>query len=482
MTKPVIEVTEPADDEAQGHGAERIRETRQALYDIFPINPDDLDYQQTANYWPAGSATGGMDPEVEDGTRPPHEGMQDRAFLLSDIEVNYDYQIPVGKNAIVAGPVYFNSAIDANDGVITVVGNNDTDPHYLRDLEDVQAGAYIVDQNALLWHQSDNVWKPGPAPQGETGEDGQDGADGADGIQGERGPQGPIGNTGQTGAKGDTGERGPTGTAGKDGAKGDTGLRGLDGPEGPEGPQGDKGDQGTSIRLLGGVNTPEDLPGWPNAYGGEEGDAYIVELGGIHSDDGEIWVWNGTVWFDAGHIVGPEGQQGPQGPDGFPGDKGEDGTDGVDGLKGDEGDPGPKGDPGEQGLEGVPGIEGPRGEQGIAGPSGTNGANGAQGVEGQVGADGAQGDEGAVGPRGPEGHEGPSGLDGTVGPAGDPGSDGLDGNNSLYGGGLEEVFQLAPTEINVGYTIPENTNASTVGPIKLNANVEISDGSTWVII
>ena len=43
MTHPTINVNLPADSDPIGEGAERIRETRQALYDIFPIKREDLD-------------------------------------------------------------------------------------------------------------------------------------------------------------------------------------------------------------------------------------------------------------------------------------------------------------------------------------------------------------------------------------------------------------------------------------------------------
>lgn len=43
MTRPTIPVTLPKDSDPIGEGAQRIRETRQALYDIFPIKKEDLD-------------------------------------------------------------------------------------------------------------------------------------------------------------------------------------------------------------------------------------------------------------------------------------------------------------------------------------------------------------------------------------------------------------------------------------------------------
>jgi len=49
MAKPDIDVTIPVDSEIVGEGAQRIRETRQAILDVFPINPDDLDWEWTEN-------------------------------------------------------------------------------------------------------------------------------------------------------------------------------------------------------------------------------------------------------------------------------------------------------------------------------------------------------------------------------------------------------------------------------------------------
>ena len=46
MSKPTIKVDLPKDDDPIGEGAERIRETRQAIYDVCPIGPEDLDYEK----------------------------------------------------------------------------------------------------------------------------------------------------------------------------------------------------------------------------------------------------------------------------------------------------------------------------------------------------------------------------------------------------------------------------------------------------
>jgi hypothetical protein len=86
----------------------------------------------------------------------------------------------------------------------------------------------------------------------------------------------------------------------------------LAGPQGPQGPQGIQGIQGPvgpagpGITLLGTVPTSSDLPG----TGNNMGDAYITE------DTGDIWVWNGSAWFNAGPMQGPQGPPGPAGPTG----------------------------------------------------------------------------------------------------------------------------------------------------------------------
>ena len=82
MAKPKINVNVPADDEIIGEGAQRIRETRQALYDMLPINPDDLQWEWAQNHWPAGSLTGGIDPSITNTTPPTSDEFQDRAFLI----------------------------------------------------------------------------------------------------------------------------------------------------------------------------------------------------------------------------------------------------------------------------------------------------------------------------------------------------------------------------------------------------------------
>lgn len=171
MAKPTINVNIPIDGEEIGQGAQRIRETRQAIYDLLPINPEDLNYDVEGNWWPAGSLTGGMDPEVVDETKNPYSGMQDRAFLIGDTELKFDYSIPSGKNAISPGPLEIGDVTVTvpTGSTWTVVGEEDLEVQYLRDLADVEVGGAVTDQDALLWHNDEGVWKPGPAPEGPPG-------------------------------------------------------------------------------------------------------------------------------------------------------------------------------------------------------------------------------------------------------------------------------------------------------------------------
>lgn len=230
-------------------------------------------------------------------------------------------------------------------------------------------------------------------PQGPKGEKGDKGEKGAEG------PAGPQGPRGEKGDKGDPGEKGADGTVafesltpeqkeslrgisitavsidtdgnltitfsdgdsenvgniiGPQGPQGPQGEKGDVGPQGPQGPQGEKGEQGndgTSLNILGTKESEADLP-----LSAEKNDAYLI--------NGEMWVFNGTNWNNAGRIQGPQGPQGPVGPQGPKGDPGPQGI---------KGDPGEKG---EQGIQGLKGDTGPRGEKGEAGDAGPKGDKG----------------------------------------------------------------------------------------------------------
>ena len=125
--------------------------------------------------------------------------------------------------------------------------------------------------------------------------------------------------------KGDKGDPGPRGEKGDRGNPGPVGATGAEGPMGPEGP---KGDDGTSVKILGTKPSEQDLP----QLGNTPGDGYMV--------NGDLWVWTGNQWTNAGRIQGPEGPQGIQGVEGPVGATGPQGATGAQGPKGDKGDPG----------------------------------------------------------------------------------------------------------------------------------------------
>jgi hypothetical protein len=205
-------------------------------------------------------------------------------------------------------------------------------------------------------------------PQGPKGEKGERGEKGAEG------PTGPQGPKGEKGDKGDPGEKGVDGTVafesltpeqkeslrgisitavsidtngnltitfsdgdsenvgniigpqGPQGPKGDKGDVGPVGPQGPRGEKGEQGNDGTSLNILGTKESEADLP-----LSAEKNDAYLI--------NGEMWVFDGTNWNNAGKIQGPQGPQGPVGP------------------QGPKGDPGPQGIKGDKGTTFVPDVD-----------------------------------------------------------------------------------------------------------------------------
>lgn len=148
---------------------------------------------------------------------------------------------------------------------------------------------------------------------------------------------------------------GPQGVPGPKGDKGDVGPQGPQGLQGPQGEKGEQGNDGTSLNVLGTKESEADLP-----LSAEKNDAYLI--------NGEMWVFDGANWNNAGKIQGPQGPQGPVGPQGPKGDPG---------LQGVKGDPGEKG---EQGAQGLKGDTGPQGEQGPVGPKGEQGDTGVRGI------------------------------------------------------------------------------------------------------
>lgn len=299
MTKPTIRVDKPEDGDPIGEGAERIRETRQAIYDVFPIGPEDLDYTKEPNYWPAGSMTGGQDPEVESGAKPPYDDFQDRAFLIGDQETRFDYTIPTGKNALSIG-LDAGSTITVPEGSewINIEKDDDTHVKYLRDLDDVEPGITgALDGQALIFDEDTNLWAAGtPAP----------------------GPQGPPGENGENGEKGDPGNPGADSTvpgpAGKGWTSGEyssaTGIVTFTSTDGlgfvTEDLRGEDGEPGPGFFYKGNVDTVSSLP-----LGANVGDAYLVE------DVNELYAWGDDgSWHSLGAISGEQGDKGDKGDKG----------------------------------------------------------------------------------------------------------------------------------------------------------------------
>jgi collagen type VII alpha len=218
-----------------------------------------------------------------------------------------------------------------------------------------------------------------PGPKGSTGPTGPTGATGVTGagVTGATGATGPTGLTGATGPTGLTGATGPTGV----GATGATGTTGATGPTGVTGPV------GSGIQYKGTVATATSLPGYPSAYGGAVGDAYVA------LDTSHLWIWKASTWTDNGvfvSITGPSGATGPTGPTG---------------LTGATGATGPTGLTGATGVTGV----------GATGPTGVTGPTGLTGATGVAGATGVTGPSGATGPTGPTGASGSTGPTGVSG-------------------------------------------------------------------
>lgn len=129
---------------------------------------------------------------------------------------------------------------------------------------------------------------------------------GARGAQGQRGAQGPAGPKGDTGATG---------------AQGATGAAGPQGPQGPAGAKGATGDVGAGLAIVGTVADAASLPA-----SGDVGDAYLVS--------GDLYVWTGSAWTNAGPVKGPKGDQGATGATGPAGPAGPQGVAGAPGAAG----------------------------------------------------------------------------------------------------------------------------------------------------
>jgi len=143
------------------------------------------------------------------------------------------------------------------------------------------------------------------------------------------------------GVPGPIGPEGPQGVQGEQGIEGDQGIQGIQGEQGVTGDQGPQGTAGNSVTILGSyADYAAFLAGAGSLPGDNVGDAWIL------LSDGSLMSWNGTAWFDAGDIKGPQGDQGVQGVQGVQGEQGIQGNDGPQGVQGVQGIQGPAGLPG----------------------------------------------------------------------------------------------------------------------------------------
>lgn len=131
------------------------------------------------------------------------------------------------------------------------------------------------------------------------------------------------------------------GPPGPQGVQGPQGIQGVAGPQGIQGETGAQGTAGNSVTILGSyADLAAFNAGAGSLPGANVGDAWIL------LSDGSLMTWNGTAWFDAGDIKGPQGDQGPQGIQGVQGEQGPQGVQGIQGIQGNTGPQGPAGLPG----------------------------------------------------------------------------------------------------------------------------------------
>jgi hypothetical protein len=227
------------------------------------------------------------------------------------------------------------------------------------------------------------------------------GSDGADGLSayevwlndGGVGTE-PVFLASLVGADGANGTDGATGTAGATGATGPEGVSGADGATGAQGPVGPDGADGTSVTILGSLASTGDLPG----SGNTPGDGYVIS--------GDLHVWNGAAWNNAGPIQGPasliwqgawatstayvvddavsnDGSAYICTADHTAGAASEPGIGGSWALLAAKGDTGAIGTSGADGSDGAIGEQGPVGADGIDGAPGADGVDGADGLSAQ---------------------------------------------------------------------------------------------------
>jgi len=221
-------------------------------------------------------------------------------------------------------------------------------------------------------------------------------------VYGQISLNGQVLGLGFNGSTGFTGSRGFTGSVGFTGSFGYTGSASTaSGYIGSTGYTGSVGPQGASVNILGSTSTFTALPGYPSSYVGARGDAYVT------SDTGNLWIWSGSSWSNAGKIVGPQGNPGFVGSSGYAGSastaSGYTGSQGIPGAyaalgyTGSQGNLGDKGDPGDLGFTGSFGYTGSASTaSGYTGSEGYTGSTGTQGVSGFTGSQGIQGEPGTA--------------------------------------------------------------------------------------
>jgi hypothetical protein len=211
--------------------------------------------------------------------------------------------------------------------------------------KNVGDGSYTTSQNVLSVLGNFGGGIQGiQGVQGIPGQGLQGMAGTAQGVQGNQGVQGGVGNQGVQGIS-------------------NQGIQGVQGIFGNQGIQGVKGETGTSISIVGQFAL---TPGSEQLELNDIDNSWYPPQPGygvIDSNTGNIWIYDGAMWDNAGQIKGPAGSQGSQG------------IQGVQGLS----------NQGVQGTQGIFGFQGDQGVQGIIGLQGVQGIIGLQGVQGIIG-------------------------------------------------------------------------------------------------
>ena len=317
----------------------------------------------------------------------------------------------------------------AEDFLASLKGEQGEVGNGIREIKKVSSVNNVDTYHIFYTHNKNPEYVAFTVTNGVDGSNGKDGQDGADGSNGENGITPEFISITATVNNNDGKPSVSVVSAKTDGEKYslEFNFANLKGEQGP------KGEDGTSVKILGQVDSDEDLP-----EKAEVGDGYMI--------DGHLWVYNGT-WIDAGPIKGPQGDKGETGngieeikkiasnnnidtyyiyfTDGtntsFTITNGIDGTNGTDGADGKDGAPGQNGKDGSAWYNGITAPSPSLGVNGdwyintltweisykesnawvtkgnIKGSDGTNGTNGTNGEDGAPGQDGQDGNMWHVG-------------------------------------------------------------------------------------